>query len=134
MSLSTREQQALDSIADRLTGSDPKLTALLAGFTRLASGEEMPLRERIRAGSEVRRTPGRVSRRLGFQWAVVLLSLLTAVTVIAVTFALNHGRSPGTCRTSWYAACADSAPAHSSRPASHEAVTNQAAHQGAVGT
>ena len=134
MSLSTREQQALDSIADRLTGSDPKLTALLAGFTRLASGEEMPLRERIRAGNEVRRTPGRVPRRLGFQWAVVLLSLLTAVTVIAVTFALSHGRSPGPCTTSWYAACADSAPAHSSRPASHETVTSQAAHQGAAGT
>jgi hypothetical protein len=134
MSLSAREQQALGSIADRLTGSDPKLAALLAGFTRLASGEEMPPRERIRAGSEVHRTAGRVSRRLGFQWAALLLSLLTAVTVIAITFALNHGRSPGTCTTSWYPACADSAPAHSSRPASHETVTNQAAHQGAAGT
>jgi Protein of unknown function (DUF3040) len=134
MSLSAREQQALDSITDRLAGSDPKLAALLTGFTRLASGEEMPPRERIRAGNEVRRTAGRMSRRLGFQWAALLLSLLTAVTVIAVTFALNHGRSPGTCTTFLYAACADSAPAHSSRPASHETVTNQAAHQGAAGT
>jgi hypothetical protein len=126
MSLSAWEQQALDSITDRLAGSDPKLAALLTGFTRLASGEEMPLRGRIRAGNEVRRAAGRVSGRLGLQWAAVLLSLLTAVTVIVVTLALNHGRSQGSCTTFWYAACADSAHAHSSRPASHETVTGQA--------
>ena len=50
MSLSAREQQALDSITGRLADSDPELAALLTGFTRLASGEEMPQRERIRAG------------------------------------------------------------------------------------
>jgi len=120
MSLSAWEQQALDSITDRLAGSDPKLAALLTGFTRLASGE------RIRAGNKVRRAAGRVSGRLGLQWAAVLLSLLTAVTVIVVTLALNHGRSQGSCTTFWYAACADSAHAHSSRPASHETVTGQA--------
>jgi Protein of unknown function (DUF3040) len=62
MSLSAREQRALDSITDRLVGSDPELAALLTGFTRLVSGEEMPLREGIRAGS--RRAIG-CSRR---QW------------------------------------------------------------------
>jgi hypothetical protein len=151
MSLSAREQRALDSITDRLAGSDPELAALLTGFTRLVSGEEMPLREGIRAGSrraircsrrqwrhprgdEVHRPAGRVPRRLGLQWAAVLLSLLTAVTVIAVTMALNHGKSQGPCTTFWTAACAKSAPAHSSRPASHKTVTNQAAYQGAVGT
>ena len=51
MSLSAREQRALDSITDRLAGSDPELATLLTGFTRLVSGEEMPLREGIRAGS-----------------------------------------------------------------------------------
>ena len=137
MSLSAREQQTLDSITDRLAGSDPKLAALLTGFTRLVSDEEMPLREGIRAGSrraircsrgkrrhprgdEVRRPAGRVSRRLGLQWAALLLSLLTAVAVIAVTMALSHGRSQGACTTLWNAACADSAPAHSSPPASHK--------------
>ena len=46
MSLSAREQQALDSIKSGLAGSDPELAALLSAFTRLASGEEMPDRER----------------------------------------------------------------------------------------
>jgi hypothetical protein len=146
MSLSAREQLALDSITDRLAGSDPELAALLTGFTRLVSGEEMPLREGIRAGSrratrctrrswrhprggEVHRPAGRVPRRLGLQWVALLLSLLTAVTVIAVTTALNHGKSQDPCTTFWAAACAKSAPAHSSRPASHKAVTNQAAYR-----
>jgi hypothetical protein len=142
MSLSAREQQALDSITDRLAGTDAELAALLTGFTRLVSDEEMPLRERIRAGSRravwrshrqrghrcgdgVRRPEGRASRRLGLQWAALLLSLLTAVTVITVTMALNHGRSQGACTTLSYMACAGSAPPHSSRPAAHETVTNR---------
>ena len=50
-SLSTQEQQALDSIMDDLAGCDPALVARLAIFTRLASGEEMPARERVQAGS-----------------------------------------------------------------------------------
>jgi hypothetical protein len=49
MSLSPREQHALDSIRDRLAGSDPELAALLATFTRLASGEGMPARGPVRA-------------------------------------------------------------------------------------
>ncbi len=151
MSLSAWEQQVLDSITDRLAGSDPKLASLLTGFTRLASGEEMPLREKIGAGSrratrrsrckrrhprghQVHRPAGRMSRHLGFQWAVLLVSLLTTVTVIAVTMALNHGRTQGACTTFLTSACTDSAPAHSSRPASRNTVTNQAAHQAAVGT
>ena len=42
MSLSPWEQHSLDSIKDGLAGSDPGLAALMATFTRLASGEEMP--------------------------------------------------------------------------------------------
>src|SRR5262249_495098 len=49
MSISPKEQQALASIEDGLAGSDPKLASLLATFTRLASDEEMPVREKIRA-------------------------------------------------------------------------------------
>jgi len=150
MSLNTWEQQALDSITDRLADSDPKLAALLTGFTQLVAGEEMPLREGIGAasrratwcprgkrrhprGDEVPWRAGRMSRRLGFQWAALLLSLVTAVTVIAITMALNHGRSQSPC-TPWYMACTNSALVHSSRPASHKRVTSQAAQQGAVGT
>ncbi len=134
MSLSAREQQALDSITDRLAGSDPRLSALLTGFTRLVAGEEMPLREVVRAGSrravrcsrckgrhlrgnDARGPAGRVSRRLGIEWAAVLLSLLAAVAVVAVSMALTHGRSQNPCTPFWTAACANSAAAHNSRSA-----------------
>ena len=50
-SLSAWEQQALNSIKDGLASSDPTLVARLAIFTRLASGEEMPAREKIHVGS-----------------------------------------------------------------------------------
>ena len=51
MSLNAWEQQALDSIKNGLAGSDPELAALLSAFTRLASGEEMPDREKVPARS-----------------------------------------------------------------------------------
>jgi hypothetical protein len=56
MSLSAWEWQALDLIEDGLTGSDPELAALLVIFNRLASGEEMPAREKVRMGP---RSPAR---------------------------------------------------------------------------
>lgn len=42
MSLSAREQRALESIADVLAESDPGLGSLLGTFSRLAADEEMP--------------------------------------------------------------------------------------------
>ena len=50
MSLSAWEQQALESIRNGLAGSDPELAALLSAFSRLASDEEMPDRERDKVG------------------------------------------------------------------------------------
>jgi hypothetical protein len=47
MSLSARDRQALGSIQDQITGSDPQLASLMTMFTRLASGEEMPALEDI---------------------------------------------------------------------------------------
>jgi len=84
-SLSAWEQQALDSIKDRLASSDPTLVARLTIFTRLASGEEMPAREEIHVGSRgaVRRSrpePPRRRQRLGLhQAAPMLLWLVTTV-------------------------------------------------------
>jgi hypothetical protein len=49
MSLTQPETQALGSIADGLAGSDPRLTSMLTIFSRLASGEEIPVREKTRA-------------------------------------------------------------------------------------
>src|SRR5258705_262219 len=95
MSLSSKEQQALASMDDGLAGSDPKLASLLATFARLASDEEMPVREEIRAirhrgtgrphrnqsqrrgkaGGDVRR----LCLRLG--WPATVLLLWLAVTI-----------------------------------------------------
>jgi hypothetical protein len=49
VSLSAREKQSLEFIADQLAESDPSLATLLAGFTQRASGQEMPERETIRS-------------------------------------------------------------------------------------
>jgi hypothetical protein len=133
MSLSEREQQALEAIEDRLTGSDPKLASLLATFTRLASGEEMPVREKIRAqwarptrrwrrNRRDQRTSGlcqpacRRWRRLGWERVMLLLALTAVIAATAVTLIINGGgRKPG-CAGPWASACAQQTPAHSSRP------------------
>ena len=46
MSFTGLERQALGSIADGLAGSDPRLASMLTIFSRLAVGEEMPIRAR----------------------------------------------------------------------------------------
>jgi len=47
MSISERDQQALDLIEEDLAGSVPELAAKLAVFTRLTADEAMPPRERV---------------------------------------------------------------------------------------
>ena len=96
MSLSAWEQNALDSIKDGLAGSDPALVARLTIFTRLASGEEMPAREKIQVGSRLSRPkagqPARVHQRLGLHQTVpLLLWLVTTVALIAVALVYNRG-------------------------------------------
>ncbi|HUK71806.1 MAG TPA: hypothetical protein VLW50_24075 [Streptosporangiaceae bacterium] len=126
MSLSEWEQQDLDSIKDRLAGSDPGLTALLATFTRLASGEDMPVREKIppatRRSRRKRRHPRRgtmswhtrrVHQQLGFQAIAMLLWLLITVTLIASALLLGRGGSQTACTVPWAAVCAGSSPAPS---------------------
>ena len=126
MSLSAREQQVLDSIKDQLADSDPKLARLLATFTRLASGEEMPLREKIRSG--LLRASRAGGARSGHDVAaatfwraaagsqpghwLLMLWLLVSVVLIAVAVILSQGnsKSPGGCTESWPAVCATSQP------------------------
>src|SRR5271166_7211659 len=106
MSLSARDRQALGSIQDQINGSDPQLASLMTMFTRLASGEEMPALEDIRAGGPrpraraaagrtAARTPcalsRRTRRRLSRQPALYLLWLTVAITLITVTLAINCG-------------------------------------------
>ena len=117
-SLSDWEQQALNSIKDGLASSDPTLVARLAIFTRLASGEEMPAREKIQVGSRravLRSGPEpRYTRR---QQAVPpLLWLVTTVALIAVALVCNSGGSPGTCSGSRATFCTGATSAAHSAP------------------
>jgi hypothetical protein len=147
MSLSAREQQALDSIKDGLAASDPKLASLLGAFSRLASGEEMPAREAIRVGAwraarrprrkrrrhradnwrrhraeQVSRHVHRVPQLLGSRRPALLLWLAITAVLVAVALALNSGNAPATCTDSWAMGCTNSAPAHGS-PAGPRATT-----------
>ena len=130
MSLSAWEEKALDSIKDEFTDSDPKLVKLLTAFTQLASGEAMPVRDRIRAGSRraishplrkrrrccqtgACRNSSRIFRFLGLQHALVLVWLLITVTLIAVSVVLSggsQGTATQTCAGSWPPACSHSSP------------------------
>lgn len=144
MSLSAWEQRTLDSIKDGLTDSDPRLVALLATFTRLASGEEMPAREKIRVGirraarcsRRKRRHPRRdwgarrarqVYRRMGYQRIGLLVWLMMAVTLISVALILSHSGGQSECSESWAGICTYSRSLNGSRQAAHETVDNHAA-------
>lgn len=111
MSLSAHERQALDAIEDELAGTAPELVKLLAGFTRLASGEEMPARERIRPAG--RRAAGKVGRTLcgggrglGRQRTFLLLWLAVALSLITVALVVNRSAVRGGCTASWRVVCA----------------------------
>jgi hypothetical protein len=132
MSLSAWEQDALDSIKNGLADSDPALVARLAMFTRLASGEAMPVREKIHAASKrmtrrpaqrppARRAParkttarrtGRVYQRLGLQWTMLLVWLVTSTALIAAALTSSRVGSHFNCTGTWGALCdrASSAP------------------------
>jgi Protein of unknown function (DUF3040) len=110
MSLSAHEQQTLDSIGQDLSVSDPELTSLLATFTRLTAGEDMPAREKTQTSARratrprrhrrrrtwdmARRRPDRPRRLLFWQGASLVLGILFAVAVVAGAMAITHLR-PG---------------------------------------
>ena len=124
MSLTQLETQALGTIADGLAGSDPRLASMLAIFSRLAAGEEMPVREktRVRRGRPAARRPRRARRhprrgtalpqarhlypRLGRQqamlvlWAVISAALLTAALALTTSGHKTCARPMGTVCTS----------------------------------
>jgi Protein of unknown function (DUF3040) len=137
MSLSAREQHALDTIETALTGSDPDLAVLLATFGRLTSGEEMPAGEKIlgsrwwyrpRGRGLIRgsarglgrawgRTWGlvrRLWRRLGWPRTGLLLWIVVSVGLIMLAPVINRG-SQRACPAHWAAACARLVPAHTGR-------------------
>ena len=107
MSLTEPEAQALGAIADGLAGSDPRLASMLTIFSRLAAGEEMPVREkiRVRRGRPAAHRPRRAWRhprrgtvfpqarrlypRLGLPLAMVLLWVVISAGMLAVALVLN---------------------------------------------
>ena len=109
MSLSPWEQDALDSIKTGLADSDPGLVVRLAMFTRLASGEAMPVRDKIQAVSQrvVRRGTRRSRRlyqRLNLGRVMLLVWLVTTLALIATALATSRA-SAGTCPGSAFASC-----------------------------
>jgi len=133
MSLSPKEQHALASMEDGLAGSDPKLASLLATFAWLASDEEMPVREKIRASrhratrrprgnqsqsqrrGNARRDVRRPGLRLGWQQTMLLLWLAVTIALVAVALILNRDSRNGPCTESRPLVCAPQAPGVLSR-------------------
>lgn len=113
MSLTVREQQALEGLASRLARSDPVLAGKIAIFTRLTSGEAMPVREStqlargpVRESTRLARGSRRLFQRLGVGAVAALLFLVIAVALIAVAVAVTGGaKSNGACPRSWSVIC-----------------------------
>ncbi len=135
VSLNAREQQALDSIKDRLARADPGLQRSLATFTRMASGEQMPGHEDIPPGSwwgirharglrrrssrrQIHRRFGRMRQNLGIGWVMPLVWLVITALMVTVALTLNDGGSRQTC-TNPLSAAPLSAPACPSPSSGH---------------
>jgi hypothetical protein len=121
MSLSAREQQALDLINDRLISSDSGLAILLGTFNRLAAAEEMPAREKIWPGSPAAagcagrgrhphrkcRYPSQQARRAR-QWAAPALLFVITLSLIAVAVVFSRTSSPVKCAAPLAMVCSHS--------------------------
>ncbi|MGH3190402.1 MAG: hypothetical protein ACRDPY_27325 [Streptosporangiaceae bacterium] len=107
MSLTVREQQALEGMASRLARSDPGLATKLAMFTQLTSGEAMPARESTQLARGSARGARRLYRRLGLRGVAALVWLLITFALIGIAVAFSGGgKSNGACTTSWPVVCA----------------------------
>jgi len=122
MSLNQLETQALGSIADRLAGSDPRLASMLTIFSRLAAGEEMPVRAktRVRRRRPAAHRPRRARRhprwgtafpqarrlhpRLGWQQAMLVLGAVISAALLTAALALTAS-GPTTCARPMGTAC-----------------------------
>ena len=129
MSLNEPQKQTLGWIEDGLAGSDPRLASMLNIFSRLAAGEEMPVREEIRVprgrpaadrSRRARRHPRggtvfpqarRLYPRLGLQQAMLLLWVVISAGLVAVALVLSTSGHTG-CIQSMGTACS-SPPPHS---------------------
>jgi len=126
MGLSPREQHALNSIKEALAGSE--LAALLATFTRLAAGEEMPARVPVRERKQryprrarqrrhprqekTRQHAHRVYLRLGFHRVALVLWLVITVALITTAVALDRSSQDGCTWVGISSAIQRACPAH----------------------
>ena len=123
MSFTELERQALGSIADGLAGADPRLASMLAIFSRLAAGEEMPAREktRVRRGRPGFLRPRRGTAfpharrryaRLGWPRAMLVLGAVVSAALLTAALALTAS-GPTTCARPLGTACpSPSIPQH----------------------
>jgi len=128
MSISERERQTLDSIANGLVRSAPKLASMLAIFTRLTANEKMPARRPVRRVPGLRAvagltagplSPERPRRiRLG-RVARGWLWLALAAALLALTVILGHGTGRAACPASRMPATCHQVPAPA-RPAADQ--------------
>jgi hypothetical protein len=126
MSLSAHEQQALDGIAAGLAHSDPRLASLLATFSKLSSGEEIPAREKVRVARwNFLRRARRMYERVGFKRAALVLWLVIGIVLVAVALVLSHGASGEACVRTWSTACTGTVSVPPSSPA-HNTTASQA--------
>jgi hypothetical protein len=105
MGLPVRQRRVLERIESALRGSDPKLAALYAIFTRLTRDEEMPKVEQLRHRALLvlawlRLIPAAIGARLHFrllprQRAVLFFPLAIALAVTSIVFAARS--SSGMC-------------------------------------
>jgi len=116
MSLSAWEQDALDSIRNGLADADPALVARLAMFTRLASGEDMPVREKIQAVKQQVARRRRMYQRLGVGRGMLLVWLVTTLTLITAALASSRGDGPRSCAASFATLCGATAAAQPAQP------------------
>jgi hypothetical protein len=113
MSLRAREQHALESIESWLAGSDPGLASMLDTFTRVTSGESMPVREKLRPRprklrpSRTSKRPSRLAHRLGRQHAAMLVWLVISLALLATALAVSRsgGGPRRACAVSFATAC-----------------------------
>jgi hypothetical protein len=100
VSLPSRQQRLLREIDEAVCRCDPRLASMLAIFTRLAAGEQMPGREQLQTPASrllaATATIAALIRRAAGACARQLRRAMTAGTTAAAGLARNRrGTSPG---------------------------------------
>jgi|SRR5215472_10852414 len=104
MSLSAREREALATIAEGLEWSDPRLAWMLAAFSQLTAGYDMPVRERLRPGEPHAGAAGR-EQIVVMLWVAVAVVALVLVVLAVVALMAGYSGQWASCTGSFALAC-----------------------------